>query len=209
MDVAIDAEGRATVRETFQLSGVPSATSFRAPEAPCARLDGVTATLDERHLPMAPSGSGPWQSFQLTAPSPESVAGLASPPSSLVVSYSLQLGARQSMLPLLVPAATLQRAPGSRGAVVDLAVTFAGDSGERVQLPRFESTGRPGEWHARLLALPSMLRLDLPAAPAGRCDAFETGPTGGLEWRAMAFVGTMGLWIPVYFWQFGRRRDEP
>jgi hypothetical protein len=112
------------------------------------------------------------------------------------------------MLPLLVPAATLERAPGSRGAVVDLKVSFAGGGGARVRLPRFEPTGRSGEWHARLLALPSVLRLELPAAPAGRCDAFAAGPTGGLVWRALTFVGTMGVWIPVYFWWFGRRRDE-
>ena len=106
----------------------------------------------------------------------------------------------------LVPAAALQRAPDSRGAVVDLNVTFAGDSGARVRLPRFEPTGRYGEWRTRLLALPSMLRIDLPAASTDRCDAFQAGPTGGLVWRALTFVGTMGLWIPVYFWWFGRRQ---
>jgi hypothetical protein len=105
-----------------------------------------------------------------------------------------------------VPAAALQRAPDSRGAVVDLNVTFAGDRGARVRLPRFEPTGRSDEWRTRLLALPSMLRIDLPAASTDRCDAFQTGPTGGLVWRALTFVGTMGLWIPVYFWWFGRRQ---
>jgi hypothetical protein len=122
-----------------------------------------------------------------------------------VVSYSTRLGARHSTLPLLVPAAALQRAPDSRGALVDLNVTFAGDGGARVRLPRFEPTGRSGEWQTRL-ALPSMLRIDLPAASTDRCDAFQAGPTGGLVWRALTFVGTMGLWIPVYFWWFGRRQ---
>jgi hypothetical protein len=44
---------------------------------------------------------------------------------------------------LLVPAAALQRAPDSRGAVVDLNVTFAGDGGARVRPPRLN---RPGVW---------------------------------------------------------------
>ena len=217
MDVAVAEDGRATVRETFQLHGIPAAVSFRAPAAACAPLAGVTAALDERHLPLASSGDGPWQTFQLTAPADASTVGSASRPSTLVVSYSTRLGARHSTLPLLVPAAALQRAPDSRGAVVDLTVTFAGDGGARVRLPRFEPTGSEpsrvmadgsGEWQTRLLALPSMLRIDLPAASTDRCDAFQAGPTGGLVWRALTFVGTMGLWIPVYFWWFGRRQAE-
>ena len=208
VDVAVAEDGRATVRETFQLHGNPAAISFRAPAAACAPLAGVTATLDELHLPLASSGDGPWQTFQLTAPADASTVGSASRPSTLVVSYSTRLGARHSTLPLLVPAAALQRAPDSRGAVVDLNVTFAGDGGARVRLPRFESTGRSGEWQTRLLALPSMLRFDLPTASTDRCDAFQKGPTGGLVWRALTFAGTMGLWIPIYFWWFGRRQAE-
>ena len=210
VDVAVAEDGQATVRETFQLHGIPAAVLFRAPAAACAPLDGVTAALDERGLPLASSGDGPWQTFQLTAPADAGTVGSASRPSTLVVSYSTRLGARHSTLPLLVPAAALQRAPDSRGALVHLNVTFAGGSGApggaRVRLPRFEPTGRSGEWQTRLLALPSMLRIDLPAASTDRCDAFQTGPTGGLVWRALTFVGTMGLWIPVYFWWFGRRQ---
>src|SRR5262245_13754021 len=140
VDVAVGEDGRATVRETFQLHGIPAAVSFRAPAAASAPLAGVTATLDERHVPLASSGDGPWQTFQLTAPADASTVGPASRPSTLVVSYSTRLGARHSTLPLLVPAAALQRAPDSRGAVVDFNVTFAGDSGApggaRVRLPR-------------------------------------------------------------------------
>ena len=208
VDVAVGEDGRATVRETFQLHGIPAAVSFRAPAAACAPLDGVTAALDERQLPLASSGDAAWQTFQLTAPADASTVGPASRPSTLVVSYSTRLGARHSTLPLLVPAAALQRAPDSRGAIVALNVTFAADGRARVRLPRFAPTGRSGEWQTRLLALPSMLRIDLPAASTDRCDAFQAGPTGGLVWRALTFVGTMGLWIPVYFWWFGRRQAE-
>ena len=208
VDVAVDEDGRATVRETFQLRAMPAAVSFRAPAAACAPLAGVTAALDERHLPLTSSGDGPWQTFQITALADASTVGSASPPSSLVVSYSTRLGARHSTLPLLVPTAALQPAPDSRGALVDLHVTFAGDGGARVRLPRFEPAGRSGEWQTRLLALPSMLRINLPAVSADRCDAFQAGPTGGLVWRALTFVGTMGLWIPVYFWWFGRTKAE-
>jgi hypothetical protein len=146
------------------------------------------------------------------------------PGRSLQLSYDVRLAGSEAAIPIAVPSTTLERADDSRGAQVDVAVDFDGGlTAARVLIPRLERSPAGTGWTARLLAMPAFVRVGVrsgsdpdltPVRPQSRfsaefrasCPGRIDGSTGRLEWRFVVFVATMGVWVPVYFWWFARRR---
>jgi hypothetical protein len=72
-----------------------------------------------------------------------------------------------------------------------------------VAMPRLDPQPAGDTWAATMLAIPSIVRVDVPSQ-GGSCDA-DTSPTGGLGWRFAVFVLTMAVWVPAYLAWFGKR----
>lgn len=70
-------------------------------------------------------------------------------------------------------------------------------------MPRLDPESSGDTWAATMLAMPSMIRVDVPPL-AGSCNV-DLSPTGGLGWRFVVFVLTMAVWVPAYLVWFGKR----
>jgi hypothetical protein len=196
--VSVDAPGSARVDEEYGVAQAVEAATFELLERPCATAGPIAATVDGRPLRLEESRRGPWTILRASNV-PSGVA---------VLRYSVRLAGDDASVPIVVPAAPLQQAPQSDGADVALHVVFATVLREAtVALPRLDRSG-DGLWRAHLLAIPSVVVLRLPPRLRTPCGRALAGTTGGLEWRFWIFVATMGAWIPVYFWWFGRRDDS-
>lgn len=199
IEAVVAHDGRATVHERFTLDPMPSTIELEWLVAPCVPLEELTVTVDDTAWVVEAADGGPWMRVRAMSPiAPPTPTG-----APLVIVYRARLGQRTSTLPVVMPRGTLTREPGTRGAAIDLRVTFESDG--RVRLPQLAAASNPHEWRARLLAVPSMLRLEVPDASDAACGTALSGSTGGLEWRVSTFVATMAVWIPLYFWRFGRR----
>jgi len=197
VEVTIGADARARVREAYVLTGAVDAATFELLDVPCARLGPVTSVVDNRAIAFDASRRAPWTTFR--------AAGIGAAAGAVWrIEYLVETGGGDAAVPLVLPAATLERVAGTRGAAVTIAVTFAGDGD--ATLPRFDHDAGSRTWRARLLALPSLIRVRVPRAASVACDAATAGTSGGLEWRFWIFVATMAIWVPVYLWWFGRRR---
>jgi len=191
----------ATVTETYPLTRVVPETSFEWLDDRCSRVGPMSIAVNDASLALDATRNGPWTMVRASS----HLTGAAR--ASLVVRYEVTLAARDAGVPILLPAAPLERADGSsRDAVVAVTVELPDDAESRVLLPRLERFPS-GKWEARLLAIPSMLRVRTSTA-AAECVTATDGTTGGLEWRFWIFAGTMGVWVPLYLWWFGRREDR-
>jgi len=70
-------------------------------------------------------------------------------------------------------------------------------------MPRLVPQPSGDTWAATMLAIPSIVRVDVP--PLGGSCTGDTSPTGGLGWRFAVFVLTMAVWVPAYLVWFGKR----
>ena len=197
VEVTIGADARAFVREEYVLTRAVDAAAFELLDVPCSRLGPITSVLDSRAIAFDATRRARWTRLRAT--------GIAAAAGAIWrIEYPVETGGGEATVPLVLPAATLERLAGTRGAAVTIAVTFAGDG--EAALPRFDHDAGSRTWRARLLALPSVIRVRVPAAAPVACDAATAGTSGGLEWRFWIFVATMAIWVPVYLWWFGRRR---
>lgn len=191
IDVAV-ADGTAHVDESYDLDAPVGDASFEFLADACSSVGPISATAGGRPLTLTASHHGPWTTLQ---------AGVDSA-APIRLRYDVQV--QGAAIPIVMPAAALGPAGQLRGADVSLQVRFANASeAATVLLPRFDRGEQPGTWRARMLAIPSTVRVRVPGA--GVCGRALAGTTGGLGWRFWIFVLTMVAWVPIYFWWFGRR----
>jgi len=180
-------------RAAFQLLGDP-----------CASAGPISAAVDDVAIALEADrdARGPWRHFQIDRPGAPIGAG-----ASVWLQYTVKTRGASAVVPIVLPAATLETAEGARGARVSIAVRWNGPHGAvRVVMPRLEPSPTPDLWQASMLAIPSRVRIDTSGDGAGSaCDHRAAGPTGGLGWRFVIFVATMAIWVPAYLWWSGRQ----
>ena len=182
VNVTIAGDGVVNVREDFALTALLESAAFELLEDPCSSPGSVSASLDGRRVALEAdrASRAPW---------------------TIVHSPS----GSEASVPLLVPAASLERAHDSRGAHVTVEVEFDRRwPGSRVLMPRLEPGSNDSRWEGHFLAMPSVVRIYVPRHSVASCDRHITGTTGGLEWRFETFVTVMALWVPIYLGWFAR-----
>jgi hypothetical protein len=197
--IEVRVDGRtARVRQHYALTGPLDILAVEYLDNGCARVGPVTATLGEQVVTLDELQPGVWVRLQGRLAPPDRDEG------SLILRYEVQLAGPLHEIPIVLPAASLARAPDARGAAVDVSVVAAeGSPPFTVTLPRLERVAS-NRWSERLLAMPSTVHLSYATGAAEVCEPPPPGP-GGLVWRFWVFVATMGLWVPIYFWWFSRR----
>lgn len=194
--------GAARVSEEYSLDGSLTGVTLEYLDQPCSVVGSIATTFAGGIVPLEATRRGPWTLFRVRTPEDSTIATALG--AVLRIAYDVRLGSGDAAVPIVVPAATLESAGRARGADVTVRLTFAQEiENASVILPRLEPAR--GSWQARFLAIPSVVRVNLPIDR--RCDQPLAGSTGGLEWRFWTFVLTMAIWIPIYFWTIGRRAD--
>jgi hypothetical protein len=196
--VTIAGDGVVNVREDFALTALLESATFELLEDPCSSPGSVSASLDGRRVALETdrASRAPWTIVH----SPSGAAR-----SRIELSYDVRLSGSEASVPLLVPAASLERAHDSRGAHVTVEVEFDRRwPGSRVLMPRLEPGSNDSRWEGHFLAMPSVVRIYVPRDAVASCDRHITGTTGGLEWRFETFVTVMALWVPIYLGWFAR-----
>jgi hypothetical protein len=185
VDVAIDSTGAARVRQTYALSSVPRSITFRHLNVPCATVSGV---------PLAGAAeSAPWRDFTAVDTGPDSIT----------VAYDVRSTGDQLSVPILFP--TLPVAPNEETGRGVVALRVVVPAGYEPVLPHLVASDSPGVWTARMIAVPSLVRVRRAGfAPCGEAARGDAGP---FDRTFAAFVGTMALWLPIYFTWVHRRRE--
>ncbi|HEY7284880.1 MAG TPA: hypothetical protein VH497_05545 [Vicinamibacterales bacterium] len=201
---SVGEDGRATVNEEYTLTAAIARTPFQFLSDPCAVVGPVSGAIGAREIEFATAAGShtPW-----TFLDGDFGGAFDAAAGALKLRYEVHTRGAQVVVPLVMPATALALADGARGARVNITVAWTGaDGAARVALPRLEPSTSPNEWQAELLAMPSSIRLDTaPVAGSSACARSSDGPTGGLEWRFVVFVGTMVIWVPTYLLWFARR----
>jgi hypothetical protein len=203
IQIVIGADGRALLSQKYQLAGSVGDALFEYLSDTCSTVGPISGSIDGRAAAFTDDTDErrPWTLLRIRP------AGAANGGGVLELRYDVVTRGTALVLPIVMPAVDLEAAEGGRGARVNLSVHWTGSSGAaRVVMPRLEPASAPAVWEARLLAIPSSVRIDLSAATGGEtCDERVAGTTGGLEWRFVVFVGTMVIWVLAYMWWFGTR----
>jgi len=195
IDITIVDATTATVWETYEPVADDNDAGFELLDEPCSTVGPVAFRSESGALTYQPSKRGPWTLLHVNIHASD----------FLQVEYQVRFDGTDASVPIAVPSAPLRSQPQSRGALVTLRVAFDASTKEgSIVLPRFEPDGSGG-WTAHMLAIPSSVRVRLPADRPSTCGRILAGSTGGLEWRFWIFVATMATWIPIYFWLFGRK----
>lgn len=203
VDIIIDQTSRVSVREEYALIRLPDVLAFQFLSNRCARVGPVSATIGERPVAFDEERRHPWTYLRSATTGVERGAALR-----LRLQYEVAVGAIDATVPIVLPAAMLERAEGTRGANVDLTVAWSGNAdGAAVLFPRLDRAGSGAIWEGRFLAIPSMIRVHAPLGRREPCDPETPATTGGLEWRFWLFTGIMVVWVPLYLWLFGRRAE--
>lgn len=193
--VAISMDGAfAAVHEEFELHAPVEHAALRALTHACATLGPITVEFESRSLLPEGDRRGPW--LQWSLPTDEGPRA----PARLVVDYVVELRGGRTGIPVLHPAAPL-----TDDARVSMVVRGLGPESD-VTLPRLAPTA--DEWRATLPALPSWVVVQGRALDAQACEVPPARTPNGLELRVWTLVAVMAVWIPVYFWWFGRRRSS-
>jgi len=194
--VTIAGDGRASVDEAYALTAPVRDPVFEFLGTACGDVGPVSATTDDR-----PAGAPnidarePWTFLRY-----EGSSGAR----SWRVHYEVMGHGADAVVPLVMPAGPLETEPGGRGSRVRIALRWTGTPGAaRVVMPRLVPHSTEDFWEASLLAMPSAIRVRVPA-PDGLCRPAETGSAGGLEWRFAVFALTMVVWAAAYLAWFGR-----
>lgn len=117
-------------------------------------------------------------------------------------------------LPMVLPDRPLDARNAPVTPKVRLSVRIEGEPSNAPEFPRFvrEPDGR---WSAALIAVPATIvvrgALREDQTPCDDAIRME-GSNGGFVTRLSAFIGTLALWIPLYFWWATRQRrgdNEP
>jgi hypothetical protein len=194
--VTLAGDGRAIVDEEYALGSSARDPLFEFLGDVCSDIGPVSAGVDDR-----PAGAanivarGPWTFLRY-----DGLSGVR----TWRVHYQVTVHGTDAVVPIVMPSGPLETEPGGRGARVGIEFLWTGTSGAaQVVMPRFVPQSPDNVWKATLLAMPSAIRVRVPAL-AGLCRSAETGSAGGLEWRLSVFALTMGAWAAAYLVWFGR-----
>lgn len=203
VDIIVDQTSRVSVREVYTLIRLPDVLAFQFLSNRCARVGPVSATVGERPVTFDEERRAPWTHLRSATTGIEDGTALR-----MQVQYEVVVGAIDATVPIVMPAAMLERAQEMRGANVDVTVAWSGNAdGAAVLFPRLERAASGAIWEGRFLAIPSMIRVHAPLGRREPCDPETPATTGGLEWRFWLFTGIMVVWVPLYLWLFGRRAE--
>jgi hypothetical protein len=194
--VTLADDGRASVDEEYALTSGVRDPVFEFLGDPCSDVGRISSTVDD-----GPAGAphieerGPWTVLRYDG---------SSGTRTWRVHYQTTAQGTDAVVPIVMPAGPLETAPGGRGASVGITLQWTGTPGAaRVVMPRLVPRPPDDLWEATMLAMPSAIRVRVPA-PAGPCRPVETGNAGGLEWRFSVFALTMIAWAAAYLAWFGR-----
>jgi len=196
-------DGKAEVSQEYALTGGMDGALFQFLSDPCSTVGPVFVSIDSGPTNFGSRADvrGPWRFLHLDPAGTPSTRG-----SVCRVRYEVSTHGTEAVVPIVMPAARLDAAEGTRGARVEIVVRWTGAfGGTRVMMPRLSPIAASNLWEGRMLAMPSSVRVDLASATAGTCERQLAAATGGLEWRFVVFVVTMAVWVPAYLWWFGRR----
>jgi hypothetical protein len=201
--VAIDvtAGNAASVQARYAFTGNPSAMSFEYLEQPCARVGAVRLESNGQAVPYARVATGPWVRLHDTTAVDPSRSSLG-----YTLTYDVALYGDEASIPIVLPVTALATAPRRGDPVASVAVQLP--PGGRVILPRMERVETDGRWQARVIALPSAVRVRL-ATPNADCpaDASTPGDSGRFTLIFWSLIATLVLWVPTYLWWANRQRD--
>jgi hypothetical protein len=150
----------------------------------------------------------PWVTLHDTTDVPDRVEA----PLLYELSYDVALGlARRVAIPIIQPSRALDARTAAVEPKVRLTVTSTVDPVGAPEFPRFRPAGASA-WSTATIAVPAsvVIRGREPAGASPCDDAIRSpGTNGGFPWRFAAFVGTLVLWIPLYFaWATRRQRGD-
>jgi hypothetical protein len=171
----------------------------------CTAVSSITGTRNGAPVAFAIDTTRPWVSLHDTTDTGDE----ANAPLRYDVAYRVHLGhARRQALPLIQPARALDPRTAAVTPKVRMTVTSASSSIGAPEFPRFQHPGA-SQWIASTIAVPATIVLRGELRPgATPCDEEIRidGENDGFPWRFATFVGTLVLWIPLYFAWATRRR---
>jgi hypothetical protein len=194
--VTLADDGRASVDEEYALTSGVRDPVFEFLGDACTDVGRISSTTDDRPADgQNITERGPWTVIRY---------GGSSGTRTWRVHYATTVHGSDAVVPIVMPAGPLETAPGGRGGSVGITFQWTGTPGAaRVVMPRLVPRSPNDHWEATMLAMPSAIRLRVPA-PAAPCRPAETGNGGGLEWRFSVFAFTMIAWAAAYLAWFGR-----
>lgn len=195
----------ATVRARYTFAGNPGAMSFEYLEQPCAVMGPIRLESNGKRVSYAGEASGPWMRMHdTTAVDPERVS------LGYDIMYDVKLAATNVSVPVVLPTSALI---GTRRGEAIATIYVMLPPVARVILPRMTPTVMPSvgigggnDWSARMVALPSAVRLAGAGVPNEKCW-LEPKNSGGLAGIFWALVATLALWVPLYLWWANRQRQ--
>ena len=154
-------------------------------------------------MPYARVATGPWVRLHDTSAVDPLRTSLG-----YTLIYDVALHGDVVSIPVVVPVTALATAVRRGDPVATVAVRLPQDA--RVILPRMAQVGATGHWEARMIALPSAVRVRL-ASPNEECtaDASTPGERGRFILIFWSLVATLVLWVPLYLWWANRQHDAP
>jgi hypothetical protein len=209
--VTVRGDGLATVREEYRLSAAVSSSWFEYLDVPCAVVGPVAIRAGGLPFDHDVTARGPW--VQLG----DSTRPFDTRDSLVYVTYDVRLTSRDVGIPIVFPRVSLVHDGEYAIGRLALEVNFASGLGNTVVLPRLVPSDSGTTWTGRMLAIPSIVRVVLARSAAfsvHECSEPRAEETSGRLTRLLfALGGTMGAWVPLYFFWVsltGRRsrRDE-
>jgi hypothetical protein len=199
--MVVSAGNGASVQARYAFTGNPGAMSFEYLEQPCARVGVVRLESEGRAVPYARVATGPWVRLHDTSAVDPLRTSLG-----YKLTYDVALHGNVVSIPVIVPVTALATAARRGDPVATVAVRLPQDG--RVVLPRMARVDANGRWAARMIALPSAVRVRL-ATPNGGCsaDASTPGESGRFILIFWSLIATLVLWVPLYLWWANRQRD--
>ncbi len=199
--IVLTTAGRATVQARYAFTGNPGVMSFEYLERPCAHVGPIRLESNGQPVPYARVATGPWVRLHDTSAVDPARSSLG-----YTIVYDVDVQGRDVSIPILLPAAVL--ATGSRRGEPIATVAIQLPAGARVTLPRMAPGGTNGRWSARMVALPSAVRVQL-TTPNVECrrGTAATGESGRFTLIFWSLVATLALWVPLYLWWANRQRE--
>lgn len=198
--MVVRAGNGAAVQARYAFTGNPGAMSFEYLEQPCAQVGTVRLESEGRAVPYARVATGPWVRLHDT-----SAVDLGRSSLGYTLTYDVALQGDVVSIPVVVPVSALARGARRGDPVATVAVRLPQDG--RVVLPRMARVDATGRWEARMIALPSAVRVRL-AKPNGNCAADAVPRDSGrfilIFW---SWIATLVLWVPLYLWWANRQHD--
>jgi hypothetical protein len=207
VDVRVHAES-ALVNARYFLARPVRAMDLTYLTNTCAAVSAIAATRSGTAVAFSIDTTLPWVTLHDTTDTANEGQG----PLRYEVAYRVHLGfAKRVAIPLVQPARALDARTASVRPKVRVDLRTAGVGIGEPEFPRFDRVDA-SQWTSTNIAVPSTVVVRGALRPGQTpCDVAvrSAGSNDGFTWRFTAFVGTLVLWIPLYFaWATRRRRSD-